>query len=149
MGWYSVKTWATLMLKSISVPVFWLKQPISYAALPLVDQMPQRNAHSKWAAPIVVAKKANGSIQLDADFSIRFNTAFKDHDYLLSIPEDLFTLLDVTSSFEKIDLVKVYLQVKVTKISKKLLMINTHYRLFPYTKLSFGIKSVPSTGCIG
>ena len=57
----------TLALKPTTKPVFWPKQPVLYAALPVVDRKLKRLkemkvitpvTYSQWAAPIVVVKKS-------------------------------------------------------------------------------------------
>ena len=70
-----------------------------YAALNAVEQELQRLenlgiiepiTYLKWAAPIAIIRKANGTIQLCADFSTGFNAALAPYQYPLSVPECLF-----------------------------------------------------------
>lgn len=86
---------ATFTLKPSTKPVFQPKRPVSYAALLLVDQkiacleklnVITRVTYSKWAAPTVIVRKANGSIQLYADFSTGLSAALEDHHYSLPTP---------------------------------------------------------------
>ena len=60
--------------------------------------------YSQWAAPIVVVKKADGSIRLCADFSTGLNAALEDHQYPLPIPEDIVTILNDGTCFDKLGL---------------------------------------------
>ena len=45
--------------------------------------------------------------------------------------------------FTKLDLSQAYLQIKVEDDSKDLLSINTHYGLFRYNRLPFGVPTAP------
>ena len=100
--------------------------------------------YSRWAAPIVVVKKADGSIRLCADFSIGLNAALEDHQYPLPTPDDLYTILNGGTCFAKLDLTEAYLQVEVAATSRELLTINTHRGLFQFTRLPFGVKTAPA-----
>ena len=143
---------ATLQLHPDVKPVFRQKRPVPYAALPDVDQELDRLEklgvisqvnYSSWAAPIVVAKKANGSIRICADFSTGLNDALELHQYPLPLPEDIFTTLNGGQIFSQIDFADAYLQVEVDNKSKELLTINTHRGLYQYNRLPFGVKSAP------
>ncbi|KAA3673007.1 uncharacterized protein DEA37_0011786 [Paragonimus westermani] len=92
----------TLKLTEVK-PVFRLKRPIRCGALPIVngeldrlqaEGIIQPANYSKWAAPIVVVKKANGSVRICADFSTGLNAALKNYEYPLPVPEELFTMLN-------------------------------------------------------
>lgn len=146
------KTTAVLHLKPGAKPVFRPKRAVSYAALPSVEKELQRLEDlqiiskvdfSAWAAPIVVTKKANGSIRICADFSTGLNNVLESHNYPLPIPEDIFATLAGGRIFSKIDLADAYLQIKVDDASRQLLTINTHKGLYQYNRLCFGIKSAP------
>lgn len=49
---------------------------------------------SEWGAPIVVVKKANGSVRLCSDYSTGVTEALEAHQYPLPLPEDLFAKLN-------------------------------------------------------
>ncbi|CAI2738976.1 unnamed protein product [Dicrocoelium dendriticum] len=134
-------------------PVFCPKRPVPYAAVAAVDAELSRLesmgvispvTYSAWAAPIVVIRKANGSLRICADFSTGLNDALETHHYPLPVPEDLFTRLNGGKIFSKIDLSDAYLQVVVEDHSKELLTINTHRGLYRYNRLPFGVKCAPA-----
>ena len=130
---------ATLALKPSTKPDFRLKRPVPYVALPLVDRKLKRLeemkvippvTYSQWAAPTVIVKKADDSIQLCVDFSTSLDAALEDHEYPLPIPEDIFSILNVGTCFAKLDLTEAYLQVEFSVASRELLTINKHCGLF-------------------
>ena len=100
--------------------------------------------YSRWAAPIVVVKKADGSIRLCADFSTGLNAALEDHQYPLPTPDDFYTIFNCGTCFAKLDLTEAYLQVEVAATSRKLLTINIHRGLFQFTRLPLGVKTAPA-----
>ncbi|MFH4976831.1 hypothetical protein AB6A40_003540 [Gnathostoma spinigerum] len=143
---------ATLKLRPDARPVFRPKRPVPYATLPALekelDRLEENGIISKvnysaWAAPIVVVKKANGSLRICADFSTGLNEALELHQYPLPLPEDIFATLNGGKVFSRIDLTDAYLQVEVDDTSKELLVINTHRGLYRYNRLPFGVKSAP------
>lgn len=96
------KTKAHLTVKANQEPVFRPKRPVAYAVQHLVEEELQRLQntgvisqvnYSEWTAPIVVIKKANGSIRICADFSTGLNNALEPHQYPLPLPEDIFSKL--------------------------------------------------------
>ncbi|PIO74864.1 integrase core domain protein [Teladorsagia circumcincta] len=115
------KAKATLYLKPDAYPVFIKKRPVPYASVPLldaeIDRLVAQNVisavdHSQWAAPIVVVRKANGSIRLCADFSTGLNDALQLHRHPLPTAEDVFTKLNGGTVFSQIDFADAYLQVE-------------------------------------
>ena len=150
LGCYT-QTEATWALKPSTKPVFRLKRLVPYTALLLVDRelklleemkVITSVTYSQWAAPTVVVKKADGSIQLCTDFSTGLKVALEDYQYPLLIPEDVFIIFNGGTYFAKPDLTEAYLQVKVSAASRELLTINTHSGLFQYTWFPFGVKTV-------
>ena len=143
----------SLKVKPGATAVFRNKRTVPYAAIPLVEAELKRLeelgvlspiTYSNWAAPIVVIKKANGSVRLCADFSTGLNSALEDHHYPLPVPSDLFTILNGGKYFAKLDLADAYLQVNVAEESRELLTINTHRGLYRYNRLPFGVKTAPA-----
>lgn len=146
------KTEATLYLKPDTRPVYRLKRPVPYAALPAVEaeltRLEQSGVLSKvdfsdWAAPIVAVKKANGSLRICADFSTGLNDALETNRHPLPLPDDIFATLAGGTVFSSLDLSDAYLQITVHPDSRHLLTINTHRGLFRYNRLTFGIKAAP------
>lgn len=74
-----------------------------YATLPLVDQELHRMeqlgiitllSYSKWAALIVIIKKANDSISICPEFIAGLNNELQLHCHSLPISDDIFTRLN-------------------------------------------------------
>ena len=90
------KTKVTLKLKANSKPIFRPKRPVSYAALNIVEKELDRlqevgiiepTNYSRWAAPIVVVRKANGKIRVCADYSTGLSNALDTHQYPCLYPK--------------------------------------------------------------
>ena len=97
--------------------------------------------YSDWTASTVYVKKKSKEILICADFSTGLIAALKDFNYPLPRPEDIFAKLNEGKFFSKID---AYLQIPVEEESSKLLCINTHYGLFKFERLPFGVKVAPT-----
>ncbi|VDL15636.1 unnamed protein product [Hymenolepis diminuta] len=78
---------------------------------------------SKWAAPIVAARKQSGSFRLCSDFLTGLNTALENNQNVLSVVGDIFTVLNSGLCFGKLDLSKAYLQVEVEPERREYLTI--------------------------
>ncbi|XP_065095800.1 uncharacterized protein K02A2.6-like [Ochlerotatus camptorhynchus] len=98
---------------------------------------------SNWAAPIVVVRKANGSIRICGDYSTGLNDALQPHRYPLPLPVDIFAKLANCTVFSQVDLSDAFLQVEVDECSRDLLAINTHRGLYRYNRLPPGVKTSP------
>ena len=66
----------------------------------------------------------------------------EDHQYPLPVTEDIFTRLNGSTCFAKLDITEAYLQVEVSATSKELLTINIHRGLSQYRR--FGVKTAPA-----
>ncbi|KAL6724109.1 hypothetical protein Aduo_019035 [Ancylostoma duodenale] len=150
-GLYKMSS-ATLQLKPGAKPVFRPKRRVPYAAQHAVDKELDRLEsigviskvnYSDWAAPIIIAKKSNGSLRICAEFSTGLNDALNLHQYPLPLPEDIIATLNGGRYFTYIDLADAYLQINVDDQSRQLLTINTHRGLYQYNRLPFGMKSAP------
>ncbi|EPB75657.1 hypothetical protein ANCCEY_05248 [Ancylostoma ceylanicum] len=134
------KTKARLFLKPGERPIYRQKRPVPFASQAAVNAEIDRLVsecvlgpvnHSKWAAPIVVVRKGNGTIRICTDFS----TGLMLHKHPLPTVEDvfnkssggeLFSQIDLADAYLQIDLADAYLQIEVDDESKELLTINTH-----------------------
>ncbi|XP_055589032.1 uncharacterized protein LOC129741335 [Uranotaenia lowii] len=146
------KVQVKLELKAGKSPVFRPKRPVAYAVHEAVNDELDRLEREKiitpvdfsdWAAPIVVVRKANGSIRICGDYSTGLNDALQPHQYPLPLPQDIFTSLANCTVFSQIDLSDAFLQVEVEDGSKSLLTINTHRGLYRYNRLTPGVKAAP------
>ncbi|XP_053667818.1 uncharacterized protein K02A2.6-like [Anopheles marshallii] len=142
-----------LVLKEGAVPVFRPKRPVAYAMLEAVDReldrlekegIISRVDFSAWAAPIVVVRKANGTIRICGDYSTGLNDALQSHHYPIPLPDDIFASLSKSTVFSQIDLSDAFLQVEVEDSSREYLTVNTHRGLYVYNRLPPGVKAAPS-----
>lgn len=99
---------------------------------------------SKWAAPVVVVPKTDGSIRLCGDYKVTVNKCINKEQYPLPTVQDLLSKLAGGTLFSKIDLIHAYQQLELDDQSQKYLTINTHLGLFNYMRLPFGVSSAPS-----
>lgn len=144
---------ASFKLKENSTPSFRKARPVAFALLPkvvdeierLVDQGVLEPTHnSRFAAPVVIVQKKDGTIRLCADYSSGLNDAIEDETYPLPTAEFIFSKLNGGKFFSKIDLAEAYLQIPVEENSQELLTINTVKGLFRMKRLPFGVKTAPN-----
>lgn len=99
---------------------------------------------ASWAAPTVTVLKADKKgVRLCGDFRLTVNPVAKLDRYPIPKIEDLFAKLVGGRLFTKIDLSQAYQQIPLDETSKSYAIINTHKGLFQYTRLPYGISSVP------
>lgn len=143
------KAVAKIHLKADAVPVFRPKRPVPFHVLPEIDEELERLQasgiitpveYSAWAAPIVVARKPNGSVRFCGDYSTGLNDAVETNSYPVPDPDSLFTQMANKSVYSHIDLSDAYLQIPVDKESSQLLTINTPRGLFNVNRLPPGIR---------
>lgn len=146
------KTQVKLELKPDQKPVFRPKRPVAYAMYSAVDEELDRLErlniispvdYSEWAAPIVVVRKANGTIRICGDYSTGLNAALQPNQYPLPLPQDIFMKLSSCKFFSIIDMSDSYLQVEVDDVSSLLLSINTHRGIYKVNRLAPGVKPAP------
>ncbi|XP_035915857.1 uncharacterized protein K02A2.6-like [Anopheles stephensi] len=149
---HCTKMKVSLELKDDAIPVFRPKRPVSYAMLPAVDEelnrlekegIISRVNYSAWAAPIVVVRKANGSLRICGDYSTGLNNALRPYEYPLPLPQDIFANLANSTIFSQIDLTDAFLQIEVDEECRELLTVNTHRGLYSYNRLPPGVKVAP------
>ena len=122
--------------------IFCRPCPVPYSMQPLVETALNKLAaqgviepvqFSDWATPIIPVLKANKkTVRICGDFSITINKAACLDQYPIPRVEDLY-------------LSQAYQQLELDKKSKELAVINTHWGLFRYNRISYGDLSAPGT----
>ena len=99
---------------------------------------------SRFATSIVPVPKCDGSVRICGDYKVTVNPELSADQYPLPKPDDIFATLAEGEKFSKIDSANAYQQVLLDKESRDLVTINTHRGLYQFTRLPFGIASVPA-----
>lgn len=114
----------------------------------LIDEMErdgviERVESSEWVSPIVVAVKKNGDIRMCVDLR-EVNRAVIQDTFPLPHFDDLLGSLSGSTVFSKIDLKSAYHQILLHKDSKNLTTFTTHWGLYRFNRVCFGLASAPS-----
>ena len=96
---------------------------------------------SEWAVPVVPILKPDDSICICVECKFTANQVSKLDSYLIPMVEDLATL-GGGEKFSNIDMSQAYQQLQLDDEFKQYTTI-THKGLFQYTRLPYGISSVP------
>ena len=97
--------------------------------------------NSSWTDAVVPVVKPNGIVHLCGDYKLTVNKVARIDAYLILTLDDLFNGLPSGIVFSKLDASQAYPQLCLDEESEKYTVINTHYGLFKYNTLSFGIYS--------
>ena len=92
---------------------------------------------------MAVLKSDKNSVQICKEFSVTINLMSKLDRYLILKVDDLFSQLSGGKYFTKLDVRNAYQQVPLKEESKKYVVVNIHRGFFQYTRLPFGVSSVP------
>lgn len=143
---------AKIVLKENSYPIFAKAYTVPFGLRDKVeaeiDKMCDDGVlipvnRSKWASPIVIVNKGDGSIRLCVDCRRTVNRFIENEHYVIPRVDDILASLAGWNYFCKLDLTGAYLQVKVSDRSREILTINTHKGLYQYTRLVYGLKTAP------
>ena len=99
---------------------------------------------SPWASPVVLVRKADGSVRWCGDFR-RVNDLTRKDAYPLPRIDSCLECLGSARLFSVFDLQSGYWQLPMDEGDQEKTAITTKYGLFEYTKLPFGLCSAPST----
>jgi hypothetical protein len=102
-----------------------------------------RPSASPWGSPVLFVDKRDGTIRLCVDYR-KLNEVTIKNKYPLPKIEDLFDQLNGAKVFSKIDLRTGYHQLKVRESDIPKTAFTTHYGLFEYTVMSFGLTNAPA-----
>ena len=96
---------------------------------------------SRYASPVVWVRKRNGDLRMCADFKVHVNRAVKSDAFPMPSVETIFTGLDNSKVFAKLDLTDAYSQVPLSKASREVCTVNTVNGLYELTRLPKGMKN--------
>ena len=152
LGRYNVRK-VSIELDPAVKPIFLKHRPPPFAQREAIEKELDRQVAegilepvktSRWAAPVVPVKKANGTLRLCGSYDQTVNKASKLETYPLPRVDELFAAMAGGQMFTKIDLRDAYFQLELDDLSKEALTINTHKGLFRPNRLGFGVKSAVS-----
>ena len=102
---------------------------------------------SQWAAPIVVVRKADGTVCLCGDFKVTVTPYLEINPYPMHNPEDLFATIARGAIFSRLDMKHAYQQLQVKLDSQEYLTVNTSKGLaVRLHSMPFGISTAPASG---
>lgn len=99
---------------------------------------------SEWVSPIVVAAKKSGDVRLCVDLR-EVNKAIVVDKFPLPDIGELFSELEGSTVFSKMDLASAYHQLELDEESRDLTAFITHDGLYRFKRVCFGLASAPST----
>jgi hypothetical protein len=141
-----------ISLETSGEPVFFKARPMAYGLMEPVkktldgmvtDGIIEPVDSSVWGTPIVIAMKSNGQPRICGDYKVTLNPVLKKTACTTGDVEDMFTCLNGSSLFSKIDLSNAFLQVPLEEKSRECTTINTKWGLFRFKFLPFGLTVSP------
>ena len=112
-----------------------------------LDEMLQkgyiRPSSSPWGSPSIFVDKRDDSLRMCVYYR-RLNDVTIKNKYPLPRIDDLFDQLSGAKIFSKIDLRTGYHQLKIKKEDIPKTAFTTHYGLYEYTVMSFGLTNAPA-----
>ena len=97
-----------------------------------------------WCSPCLMVKKADGGWRMCTDYR-RVNAVTKGDSYPLPRIEDCIDAVGNSKFVTKIDLLKGYYAVPLTKRAREISAFVTPRGLYQYTVMPFGLKNSPAT----
>lgn len=141
-----------LVLKDSCTPVFCKHRPVPFALRDTVASELHSLVESgvlvpvklrEWPTPLVVVPKANNKVRICGDYKVTLNRCLRTDYYPLPTFPDRFVPLHGCKGFTVLDLSTAYKQLQLHPKLQPLDTVNTHFGLFQYTRMPYGI-SAPS-----
>ena len=101
-------------------------------------------AKTEWAAPIVFAPKKDGSLRFCVDYR-RLNAETVRDSYPIPRMDECIDSLGDAQLFSTLDANSGYWQIEMAEEDKNKTAFTTHYGLFRYLRMPFGLKNAPAT----
>ncbi|XP_061714623.1 uncharacterized protein K02A2.6-like [Cydia pomonella] len=134
---------APRFMKARPVP-FPLKQQVEDELRQMIkDGVLTPIKYSKWATPLRIVKKDNGSLRICGDYRSTVNASIDADSYPLPTSTEAFVKLSGGSIFSKLDLKQAYTQLKVDDDTATLLTLNTPIGLMKVNRLAYGVSAAP------
>eukprot|EP00171_Calliarthron_tuberculosum_P021901 IDg21901t1 len=102
------------------------------------------SAQSQWAAPIVLAPKADGTLRFCIDYR-RLNALTVKDTYPLPRMDDCLDSLGTASHFTTLDCNSGYWKVKLAEGDRDKTAFTSHAGTFQFKRMSFGLCNAPET----
>lgn len=97
--------------------------------------------HSRWATPLTIVPKPDGSLRLCGDYRSTVNASCLADSYPLPTSNEAFFALAGGKYFSKVDLKQAYNQLKVDDETAELLTLNTPLGLMRMNRLAYGVNA--------
>src|SRR5579859_5354854 len=109
----------------------------------LLDKGFIRPSASPWGYPALFIKKKDDTLRMCVDYR-PLNAVTVKNKYPLPRIDILFDQLAGAKVFSKIDLRSDYHQIKIRPSDVPKMAFSTHYRLYEYLVMSFGLSNAPA-----
>lgn len=96
---------------------------------------------SEWASPVIIVVKKDQGIRMVIDCKVSINKIIVPNTYPLPVAQDMFASLSGSKVFCALDLAGAYTQLRLSKRSRKIMVINTIKGLYSYNRLPQGASS--------
>ena len=144
---------AKLTLRPEAIPKFHKPRPMPYAMRPKVEatltQMVKEGNIEKvecsdWATPVVPVMKPDGSVRICGDYKVTLNPCLQVPQHPIPRAEECFHAVNGGKKFTKLDLAQAYNQIMLDEASKQFTIMNTHWGLYRWCRLPFGVAASPA-----
>ena len=109
----------------------------------LTEQEYIRPSQSRWASPIVVVKKPDGTARLCVDYH-RLNALTKQTPFFMPCIDEVVESVGQASFISKLDLTKGYYQIPVQESAIEKTSFICHRGRLEFTRMPFGVKNAPA-----